>query len=72
MLLYFYAKMAYTFDTLQISMLSIENDTGISSRHVRTLTRSLQIKGYLVISKNSQEFSGRNASNSYEFTEKLY
>lgn len=67
-----YAKMTDIYDELQKSMLSIELDTGISSRHVRTLTRSLQIKGYLTINRNSQEFSKKDGANSYEFTEKLH
>jgi hypothetical protein len=72
LLIYMYANMTDIYDELQKSMLSIELDTGISGRHVRTLTRSLQAKGYLTINRNSQEFSGIDGANSYMFTDKLY
>ena len=72
LLIYMYAKMTDIYDELQKSMLSIELDTGISGRHVRTLTRSLQTKGYLTINRNSQESTGIDGANSYRFTDKLY
>lgn len=72
LLIYMYANMTDIYDELQKSTLSIENDTGISGRHVRTIARSLQVKGYLKVNRKTQDCPRIHGANSYEFTEKLY